>query len=137
MDGSVSLPRWPDNAIGSPITPSTPRPCCSAPTHASWRSKRSPLNLWRAYPRNPPEVFCELGKLTGRTLPQSEREAHTVLAFYRRHGPLARAAFCAACARTQAALGEGRALSAYLDHLSRQIQAAEDVPTDPSQGDPP
>ena len=84
-----------------------------------------------------PEVFCELGKLTGRTLPQSEREAHTVLAFYRRHGPLARAAFCAACARTQAALGEGRALSAYLDHLARQIQAAEDLPTDPSQGDPP
>jgi len=84
-----------------------------------------------------PEVFCELGKLAGRTLPQSEREAHTVLAFYRRHGPLARAAFIAACARTQSALGEGRALSAYLDDLTRQIRAAHDGATHPSEGDLP
>ena len=75
-----------------------------------------------------PEVFAELGKLAARTLPQSEREARTVLAFYRTHGPLARTAFTAACARTQAALGEGRALSAYLADLTRQIRAANDQP---------
>ena len=87
-----------------------------------------------------PEVFAELGKLAARTLPQSEREARTVLAFYRTHGPLARAAFTAACARTHAALGEGRALSAYLADLTRQIRAANDqpatdAPTDNSERD--
>jgi len=81
-----------------------------------------------------PEVFSALGQLLGRTLPQSEREAHTVLAFYRRHGPLARPAFTAACARSQAALGAGRALAAYLEDLSRQIRADN---TATSEGDPP
>jgi hypothetical protein len=82
-----------------------------------------------------PEVFAELAKLLGRTLPQTEREALTVLAFYRRHGPLARAAFITACARTQAALGPGRPLAAVLDHLSRQIYAEHPGTTDATEGD--
>lgn len=68
-----------------------------------------------------PEVFATLGRLLGRDVPSSEREALTVVAFYRRHGPLARDAFVAACARTQARLGTGRPLSAWLDDLERQI----------------
>jgi len=81
-----------------------------------------------------PEVFAALGKLVERSLPQSEREAHAVAAFYRNHGPLSREAFTAACARTHAALGPGRALSAYLQDLTRQIQA--DAESAPSTNDP-
>jgi transposase InsO family protein len=85
-----------------------------------------------------PEVFTELGKLLGRTPPESEREAHAVAAFYRTHGPMARDAFTAALARTEAALGPGRALSAYLADLTRQIQAeaATDAGDAPDPTDP-
>ncbi len=40
-------------------------------------------------------------------------------------------AFLAACTRTQRALGEGRPLAAYLDHLARQIAAHNRAPTAP------
>ncbi len=129
------------------LEPFTTKPLASVPLQSPPRGSgqlQKLLDRWRGRERpnaepgfGLPELFGELGKLLGRTLPQSEREAHTVLAFYRRHGPLARAAFLAACARTQSALGEGRPLSAYLADLTRQIQAADDGPTDPSQGDPP
>ncbi len=71
-----------------------------------------------------PEVFAQLAILLGRLVPDSEREARSVLAFYHRHGPLPRQAFLTACARTAGALGEGRPLAAYLDHLARQINSA-------------
>ena len=68
-----------------------------------------------------PEVFAELATLLGRLVPESEREARTVLGFYRKHGPLPRQPFLAACARTAKSLGKGRPLAAYLADLERQI----------------
>ena len=59
-------------------------------------------------------------------MPESEREARTVLSFYRKHGPLPREPFLAACARTAKSLGKGRPLSAYLADLERQISAHSD-----------
>lgn len=70
-----------------------------------------------------PEVFIALGELLGRAVPSSEREAHAVVAFYRKYGPLPREGFAAACARSKQSLGSGRALSAYLADLERQIRA--------------
>ncbi len=131
------------------LEPFTVKPLSAVPTQTPRRGTgqlQKLLDCWagRERPNSEPgfglpEVFCELGKLLGRTLPQSEREAHTVLAFYRTHGPLARAAFTAACARTQSALGTGRALAAYLSHLTRQIRAENHpdtaLSTDPTEGD--
>ena len=65
------------------------------------------------------EVFAELATLLGRRVPESEREARTVLGFYRTHGPLPRQPFLAACARTAKSLGTGRPLAAYLADLER------------------
>jgi putative transposase len=70
-----------------------------------------------------PEVFVALGELVGRSVPDSEHEAHAVVAFYRKHGPLPRDAFVTACARSKATLGSGRALKTYLADLERQIRA--------------
>jgi len=70
-----------------------------------------------------PEVFKVLGDLLDRAVPNSEREARSVLTFYRKHGPLPRDAFAAACARSKASLGSGRALTTYLADLERQIGA--------------
>jgi putative transposase len=75
-----------------------------------------------------PEVFCLLGRLLGRDVPGSEREARDVLTFYRKYGPLAREAFEAACRQTGESLGSGRALSAYLADLERQVKADQDKP---------
>jgi putative transposase len=83
-----------------------------------------------------PELFAELGTLLGRAVPESEREARTVLGFYRTHGPLPREPFLAACARTAQSLGTGRALAAYLADLQRQI-GAQDVHPDPQQSNDP
>lgn len=71
-----------------------------------------------------PEVFAEIGRLVGRPLPSSEREAEDVAAFYRRRGPLAQDEFVRACARTREALGEGRPLRACLADLDRQIRSS-------------
>jgi len=86
-----------------------------------------------------PELFAELAKRLGRTVPQSEREALALAAFYRRHGPLGRDDFTAACARTEAALGKGRPLSAFLEHLTRQIhaEAHRDADDDNPHSPPP
>jgi transposase InsO family protein len=78
-----------------------------------------------------PEVFTELASLLGRLVPDSEREARSVLAFYRLHGPLPRQAFLAACTRTANSLGQGRPLAAYLDHLKRQISNPVDSDNNP------
>ena len=68
-----------------------------------------------------PEVFRELARIIGRSVPTSEREARAVLVFYRKYGPLARNAFLDACRRARETLGEGRPLMAYLDSIERQI----------------
>ena len=88
------------------------------------------LDLWHGHERpnaqpgfGLPEVFAELAVLLGRLVPESEREARTVLSFYRNHGPLPRQAFLAACVRTAKSLGKGRPLTAYLADLERQISA--------------
>ena len=83
-----------------------------------------------------PEVFAALANLLGRRVPASEREARTVLGFYRKHGPLPRQPFLAACARTAQSLGTGRALAAYLTDLARQIDA-HDAHPDPQEPDQP
>ena len=122
------------------LEPFTTLPLASVPPQSPRRGTgqlQKLLDIWVGHERpnaepgfGLPELFAELGQLLGRTLPQSERDARTVLAFYRRHGPLAHSAFTAACERTRSALGAGRALSAYLDHLSRQIHAEHPEPTE-------
>jgi hypothetical protein len=59
------------------------------------------------------------------------------VAFYRQHGPLPRDAFLAACARSKASLGSGRALSACLADLERQIGAAAGIPVSDSKEEQP
>ena len=104
------------------------------------------LDLWHGHERpnaqpgfGLPEVFAALAALLGRLVPESEREAHAVLGFYRKHGPLPREPFLAACARTAKSLGKGRPLSAYLQDLERQIATHSDqpVPPDPQEPDNP
>jgi hypothetical protein len=68
-----------------------------------------------------PEVLVTLQDLIGRIVPDGEREALAIAAFYRQHGPLARAPWLRACQRTQQALGKGRSLHVYLEDLARQI----------------
>ena len=70
-----------------------------------------------------PEVFVMLGKIVARTVPNAEREAQAIVSFYRQHGPILREPFRRACERTKERLGEGRALSVYLDDLARQIES--------------
>ncbi len=71
-----------------------------------------------------PEVFAQLGVHLGREVPASDSEAARILAFYHRHGPLAREPFLRALQRAFAELGQQRALRTYLDHLERQLDAA-------------
>jgi len=84
-----------------------------------------------------PEVFAALGELLGRSVPGSEHEAHAVVAFYRKHGPLPREAFAAACARSKTSLGPGRALKTYLADLERQIRADGGTSVSDSEEEPP
>jgi len=101
------------------------------------------LDLWHGHERpnaqpgfGLPEVFAALAHLLGRGVPESEHEARTVLGFYRKHGPLPRQPFLAACARTAQSLGTGRALAAYLADLERQI-SAHGVHPDPQEPSDP
>jgi len=72
--------------------------------------------------------------MLGRDVPGSEREARSVLSFYSKYGPLPREAFKAACARSGKDLGRGRALTAYLAALERQIGTDAGEPTsDPKE----
>ena len=94
------------------------------------------VDLWRDMERpnsqpgfGLPEVFAALGRMLGRDVPGSESEARTVLAFYRKYGPLPAKAFEAACARSIESLGGGRPLTTYLADLERQIQADGGEPT--------
>ena len=96
------------------------------------------LDLWRGHTRpnaqpgfGLPEVFRLIGRLVGRTVPEDEREALLITAFYRRRGPLPRKPFERAVERTLHELGAGRPLTTYLDDLERQIEAD---PHDTDQG---
>ena len=96
------------------------------------------LDLWHGHERpnaqpgfGLPEVFAELAALLGRAMPESEREARTLLGFYRKYGPLPREPFLKACARTAQSLGTGRPLAAYLADLERQIGAHHEPPVNP------
>ena len=84
----------------------------------SWRGTERP-NAQPAF--GLPEVLVTLGELLGRTVPIDASEAHQVLAFWKQHGPLARAPWLSACERTRKALGQGHALSTYLADLARQV----------------
>lgn len=96
-----------------------------------WQGKERPL----AQPGfGLPEVFAHLGTLLGRLVPEHEREAREILAFYRTYGPLPREPFARACRRTQEALGSGRPLAAYLQDLQRQVEAdRRDPPHDEAE----
>jgi hypothetical protein len=60
-----------------------------------------------------------------------------VLAFYRKHGPLPRDAFEAACMRSKKNLGPGRPLKTYLADLERQIGADAGTSVSDSQEEQP
>ena len=85
-----------------------------------WRGRKRPL----AQPGfGLPEVFALMGELLEHPVPKDEREAREIRAFYLTHGPLPREPFEHACRKTKDALGRGRPLSAYLEDLTRQIEA--------------
>lgn len=121
------------------LQPFTKRPLSDVPTHTDKRGigqLQKLVDLWQGKERpnaqpgfGLPEVFSALSQLLGRDVPASEHEATTVLAFYRKHGPLPRQPFLAACTRSKATLGDGRALTTYLADLERLIGAAGGEPT--------
>ncbi len=128
------------------LAPFTKRPLSAVPVQAPKRGTgqlQKLLDLWHGNERpnaqpgfGLPEVFCQLASLLGRLVPESEHEARTVLSFYRKYGPLPREAFIGACARTRKSLGQGRALSAYLQDLERQISAHTNPPVNPNPQEP-
>jgi len=74
-----------------------------------------------------PEVFREFARLLGRSVPESTAEAKAISAFWREYGPLPRTPFSDALARASKALGPGRPVQSYLDHLARLVRAADDT----------
>jgi len=121
------------------LQPFTRKALADVPVHVERRGNgqlQKLVDLWQGKERpnaqpgfGLPEVFAALSQLLGRDVPGSEREAVVVLAFYRKYGPLPREPFTAACARSKANLGSGRALTSYLADLERQIGAAGGKPT--------
>lgn len=73
-----------------------------------------------------PEVFRAIGELLGHLVPSTEQEAREVTTFYAKHGPLPAEPFEKAIEETRKALGTGRPVSAYLDHLERIIRAHQE-----------
>lgn len=71
-----------------------------------------------------PEVYQAFGCLVERLVPKGESEAKAIHDFYKKYGPLAREPFEHALAETQRALGPGRPITAYLDHLERLVRAS-------------
>jgi transposase InsO family protein len=115
------------------LQPFAKKPLSDVSTHVERRGTgqlQKLVDLWQGKERpnaqpgfGLPEVFVELGRLLGRSVPNSEQQAHSVLAFYRKHGPLPRDDFLAACSATKTSLGNGRPLASYLADLERQIGA--------------
>lgn len=129
------------------LQPFTKRPLSAVRTRVDRRGTgqlQKLVDLWQGKERpnaqpgfGLPEVFAALGELLGRSVPDSEHEAHAVVAFYRRHGPLPRHAFATACARSRTGLGSGRALKTYLADLERQIRADGGTPVSDSEEEQP
>lgn len=125
----------------------TTRPLSAVRTHVERRGTgqlQKLVDVWQGKERpnaqpgfGLPEVFTALGELLARNVPDSEHEAHAVVAFYRKHGPLSRDDFLAACARSKASLGSGRALSTYLADLERQIGVDGGTPASSSKEEQP
>lgn len=121
------------------LQPFTVKPLSAVKTHVDRRGTvqlQKLADVWQGHARpnaqpgfGVPEVFTALGALLGRAVPDSEREACAIIAFYRKHGPLPREAFSAALARSKASLGSGRPLASYLKDLERQIDAVAGKPT--------
>ena len=121
------------------LQPFTRKPLADVKSHVDRRGNgqlQKLVDLWQGKERpnaqpgfGLPEVFAALSQLLGRDVPSSEHEAQVVLAFYRKYGPLPREAFAAACVRSKASLGSGRALTSYLADLERQIRATGGGPT--------
>lgn len=88
------------------------------------------LDRWRGQERPSaapgfglPEVFRAIGDLVDRPVPANGREASSILDFCETYGPVSAQGFGWAVDETLAALGRGRPVQAYLDHLSRIIRA--------------
>lgn len=121
------------------LQPFTVKPLSAIKPHVDRRGTgqlQKLADVWQGHARpnaqpgfGVPEVFTALGALLGRAVPDSEREACAIIAFYRKHGPLPREAFSAALARSKESLGAGRPLASYLADLERQIDAVAGKPT--------
>lgn len=70
-----------------------------------------------------PEVFREIANVLGRAVPKDEQEAAAIHDFYAQVGPLPAQPFRDAIEKTRRAMGEGRPLAHYLDHLRRLCRA--------------
>lgn len=108
------------------VTLPLPEPCAS-PVHGDGQLQKL-VDRWRNTERpnaepgfGLPEVLTALSEVAGRRVPDGEREAHTIVTFYKQYGPLAREPWLRACQRTRTELGAGRPLQTYLDDLGRQI----------------
>jgi transposase InsO family protein len=100
------------------------------------------VDVWRGEPRpnaqpgfGLPEVFAALVPVLGHRVPADLHEAETIQRFYQTHGPFPAEPFRRALAELQSALGPGRPLAAYLDHLARLIRRAA-PPSPPSPETP-
>lgn len=93
------------------------------------------LDIWRGHHRpnaqpgfGLPEVFREFSRLLQHPVPIDQHEAVAIAAFYRKNGPLPAESFHLAIDKTAAALGQNRALKAYLQYLERLVQAQKSKP---------
>lgn len=88
------------------------------------------LDRWRGQDRPSappgfglPEIFHAIAELVDRSVPANGREAKAILDFCDSYGPVSEQGFRWAVGETLSALGRGRPVQAYLDHLSRLIRA--------------
>jgi len=125
-----------ENGREHELEPFLPRPLPTPHHHPHGQGQlQRLLDRWRNSTRHLaepgfglPEVIESLAQLVGRRVPDGEDEAHTIVAFYKDHGPLAREPWLVACDRTRRTLGPGRALKTCLDDLARQIQQQKTKP---------
>ncbi len=114
------------------LEPAVKLPLCDRPTEPprGTGQLQKLLDRWRGQERPSappgfglPEVFQALAALVDRPVPANGREAQAILGFCDSYGPVSEPGFRWAVGETLAALGKGRPVQAYLDHLSRLIRA--------------